>query len=223
MSRRKNKKLMVGLGSTLVFSSTAIVGAFGLKSVVDTLNDRANNLENQINSANFRNVDDIPNFNLVKDTEIGDWSSSMLFDTSKYAKQMHFGSTEKGQTLTPWGWLGAGSSAGTGSNKNYYPTTVFLTSWNGEILWVNDEFKNLSQEIGANAPQRNPVYDLKYDWNTDTVFVLRTTAKNGLLEKGQTQNVMPARIDVLKGSTGEKILTIGNDKLFPFRETAWKH
>ena len=223
MSRRKNKKLMVGLGSTLVFSSTAIVGAFGLKSVVDTLNDRANNLENQINSANFRNVDDIPNFNLVKDTEIGDWSSSMLFDTSKYAKQMHFGSTEKGQTLTPWGWLGAGSPAGNGSSKNYYyPTTVFLTSWNGEILWVNDEFKNLGEEIGANAPKRNPVYDLKYDWNTDTVFVLRTTAKNGLLEKGQTENVMPARIDVLKGSTGEKITTIDNKLLFPFRQEALK-
>ena len=221
MSRRKNKKLMVGLGSTLIFSSTAIMGAFGLKSIVDNFTNQANNLANQINSANFRNVDEIPDFNLVKESEIGDWSS-MLFDTSKYAKQMHFGSTEKGQTLTPWGWLGAGSSAGSGSSKDYYPTTVFLTSWNGEILWVNDEFKNLGDKIGADAPRRNPVYDLKYDWNTDTVFVLRTTAKNGLLEEGQTENVMPARIDILKGSTGEKIATIDNKQLFSFRQEALK-
>ena len=227
MSRRKNKKLMVGLGSTLIFSSTAIMGAFGLKSIVDNFTNQTNTLADQINTTSFRNVDQIPDFNQVKDTEIGDWSS-MLFDTSKYAKQMHFGSTEKGQTLTPWGWLGVGTPAGN-NNKNsyYYPTTVFLTSWNGEILWVNDEFKNVSTGTDyptiLSSPQKHPVYDLKYDWNTDTVFVLRTSSKNGLLDKGQNiKKDAPARIDVLKGSTGQKLLTISSKDLEDFRNTALK-
>ena len=229
--KRRSKKLMMGLGSTLVFGTTAVITGFGIKSLNDSFN--RDFFKDQIRAMNIQDVNDIPNFNRILTNELGGELSelkkedpsapipkpSLLFDTSKYTKEMHFGNNWRGQTLTPWGWLGAGTEVG---SKSYYSTTVFLTGWNGELLWVNNGYSRTETGLShrEDMAEYNPVYDIEYDWNTDTVFVFRTNIENGIYSESNTF-LKYARIDVLKGSTGEKILTIKNGSFSDFREQAW--
>ena len=180
MNRRKSKKVLIGLGSTVAFGSVGLVAGVGIKSIVEAniFND------NQFNLAQVKSVEEIPKFNTADD-------KLFPIDTSKFAREVHFGNTWRGQTLTPWGWLGVGNG------NNDTKSTIFLTGWNGEILWVNEYDKNLE---GVNRHTKNHVYDMKYDFNTDLLFVVRSINPNGLSKPNEGSKF---RIDVIKGSTGQ--------------------
>ena len=95
MARRISKKLLAGLGTMLGFSTTAFIGALGFKAIVEA-NKNLNQLLN-INAINEANYDTLPDFNLA--------TRDMFIDTNNI-KSFHFGNVQKGQSVTPFGWLG---------------------------------------------------------------------------------------------------------------------
>ena len=172
MNRRKSKKVLIGLGSTVAFGSVGLIAGVGIKSIVEAnvFND------SQFNLAQVKSVEEIPKFNVAE-------RDLFPIKTDDFARDFHFGNIWRGQTLTPWGWLGVGTSGGT-------KRKIFLTGWNGEILWVNDEYSDKGSRKEYN------VYDMKYDFNTDLLFVVRTDSSNGLWGNNNIT------IDVIQGSTG---------------------
>ena len=180
MAKRISKKLLMGLGSAITFGAVGTVSGFGVKSIIDSTNQK--NLLNQINKLSEANFDTAPDYNRA--------TQDMFFDTTDL-KSFHFGNVQKGQSITPYGWLGVFEQPGGLSRK------IALTGWNGEILWVNDDYGNQSSKTEFN------VYDMKYDFNTDLVFVARTNSDNGLIDA----NKQPVRVklDVLNAKTGTRV------------------
>ena len=179
MPKRISKKLLVGLGSTVTFSTVGVIAGFGIKSIVNA--DYNHDLFNQINKIDEANFDQAPDYNKA--------TPDMFFDTT-HLKSFHFGNVQRGQTITPYGWLGV-FEPGQGIARK-----IALTGWNGEILWVNDDYADQNNETRFN------VYDMKYDFNTDLIFVARTNSDNGVLNSnGSTASVI---LDVLDAKTGIK-------------------
>ena len=180
MAKRVSKKLLLGLGSTLAFGSVGVITGFGLKSIIDYNNQQ--NFLNQINGLSEANFDTAPDYNKA--------TADMFFDTTDL-KSFHFGDVQKGQTITPYGWLGVFEPSVTISRK------IALTGWNGEILWVNDDYKDQGNETKFN------VYDMKYDFNTDLIFVVRSNSDNGLY-LSNTTTLADVSLDILDAKTGVK-------------------
>ena len=184
MARRISKKLLVGLGATLGFSTTAFLGGFGVKTLVEA-NNKLNQLLN-INSVSEANYDTLPDFNLA--------TRDMFIDTNNI-KSFHFGNVQKGQSVTPFGWLGTHEGD---------RTKIVLTGWNGEILWINDDYGNVS-------PNRSwyNAFDIKYDWNTNLVFVIRSSSPTGIFKVGNKEQFWKTTLDVLDANTGKRLSQIG--------------
>ena len=97
-------------------------------------------------------------------------------------------SVTRGQMVTPYGWLGkydaqvaknpGGSfTNGTSDNQDYWDNTLALVGWDGSIIWTNDE-SNVA------------IYSAKYNFATDTIFVVRTKDASGAggLDSNLNQN-----------------------------------
>ena len=92
MARRLNKKLLLGLGSTLGFLTTGVVSGFGIKAIV---NQETDNLEfNQSNRLIEQSFTNAPDYNVAQ--------QNMFINTTNL-KSFHFGNTQIGQTVTPLG------------------------------------------------------------------------------------------------------------------------
>ena len=201
MARRLNKKLLLGLGSTLGFLGTGVVSGFGIQAVIK---NNSNIIElNQINRLTEQSYQNASEYNQATD--------DMFINTSNL-KSFHFGDVQKSQTVTPYGWLGVFEDSQTISNR------IALTSWSGEILWINEEYKDIANPSNNNANYN--VYDMKYDWNTDLIFVLRTASENGFLNNGNT-GIPELRLDVLDAKTGIKKDQISNTDFSKRQSAAW--
>ncbi|WP_406602653.1 hypothetical protein ACJA29_00370 [Metamycoplasma sualvi] len=86
-------------------------------------------------------------------------------------------SVSRGQMVTPYGWLGkydtqvAKNPGGTfdsqnSNDKDYWNNTLALVGWDGSIIWTNDE-----SDIN--------IYSAKYNFATNTIFVVRTQDPTG--------------------------------------------
>ena len=149
MAKRISKKLMVGLGSTLTFGTVGVVGGFGVKALNDLR--LSNDWENQLNRATRLGYNDIP---------ITNTPSLDMFNLPKLTT-VSLGNIQKGQTVTPYGWL---------NRLTDQHSRLVLTGWNGEVIWTTPNF---------NGNHQGRIYDAKYDWNTDTILVLRYAHNNG--------------------------------------------
>ena len=182
MPKRISKKLMMGLGSTLTFGTVGIIGGFGVKSIIDATLSK--NLINKfaINSPIESNLNNLPNYNTA---------TKDMFIPTKNLKRFHFGNTQIGQKVTPWGWLGVFE------DDNNVKTRIALTGWNGEIIWVNEDYKNSDSKLN--------VYDMQYDFNSNLIFVLRTDSSNGFYEGNSANDIFPeVYLEVLDAKTGIK-------------------
>ena len=186
MPKRLNKKLLLGLGSSLGFLGTGIVSGFGFNAIFNSFNEI--NLKDSINQLNEQPIEKLSGYNVA--------TKNMFIDTENL--RVHFGNTQKGQTVTPWGWLGVYEEPNNKANR------LALTSWSGEILWVNNDYAN------QNNSTYN-IYDLKYDWNSDFIFVLRSNSSNGFFSvsggkiNNNNNSVPEVRLDILDAKTGERI------------------
>ena len=197
MAQRLNKKLLLGLGSSLGFLGTGVVSGFGINAIVNQKND-ANFVQNRISSLNEISFDQASDYNVA--------DQSLFYNTTDL-KSFHFGNVQKGQTLTPWGWLGVFEETGGVAKK------IALTAWNGQILWINDDYRD------QNGLDYN-VYEIKYDWNTNLIFVLRTSSNNGLLDNNNS-NLVSVQLDVIDALTGVKKLTIAPNDFRSNQQSAW--
>ena len=77
--KRQEKRLLIGLGSTIGFGSTALLGGFGIVNLVQ--NHQATSARLALDS-----VDNIPGFNTVK-------VQDGLFHDTKNFTRFHFGNT----------------------------------------------------------------------------------------------------------------------------------
>ena len=107
MAQRLNKKLLLGLGSTLGFLGTGVVSGFGINAIVSNTNNfNQDQLAlNTLPEADFKTAND---YNVA--------TSDMFINTTNL-KRFHFGNTQKGQTVTPYGWLGVFEDSQTVQNR----------------------------------------------------------------------------------------------------------
>ena len=90
MAKRISKKLLAGLGGALAFSTTALVGGLGIKTIVNNVQNSEQRFNfNRINEAGFNQI---PNLSTP--------TRDMFIDTTRLGN-FHAGSVRKGQTLTP--------------------------------------------------------------------------------------------------------------------------
>ena len=195
MPKRISRKLLVGLGSIVTFGAVGTVSGFGIKSIIDSSlnNSKLNQLN--FNTSETGSLNDIPNYNVATED---------MFIKTKNLKRFHFGNTQIGQKITPWGWLGVFD------DSNGIKSRIALTAWNGEIIWVNDDYTGLDDLN---------VYDMQYDFNSNLLFVLRTNSSNGFYN---TNNQYPkVWLEVLDARTGEKYADSVEDTEFQtFQEQA---
>ena len=188
MAQRLNKKLLLGLGSTLGFLGTGVVSGFGINALITTTNNDFKQDQLVLNS--------LPeaSFNTASDYNV---ATRDLFINTTNLKSFHFGNTQKGQTITPYGWLGVYEDNQTVKNR------IALTGWNGEVLWVNEDYKN-EQTSDFN------VYEMKYDFNTNLIFVLRSGSQNGLVnDQNNSTGLTNLQLDILDATTGQRIANGG--------------
>ena len=197
MAKRISKKLLAGLGTSLVFSTTAFISSLGIKSIIDNINDQKNFQFNRIGETSYSQI---PNLSTA--------TKDMFIDTTRLGN-FHAGSVRKGQTITPWGWLGLYTEDNK-TNGYAKPTQqkLALTGWNGEILWVNNDFGNQSF-----ADNKSDIYDIKYDWNRDWIFLARSGNNNGLFRPQNNNSVghNSLMIDVLEAKTGKRLFRVENN------------
>ena len=176
MPKRISRKLLVGLGSIVTFGAVGTVSGFGIKSIIDSSlnNSKLNQLT--VNSSDSGRLDELPNYNVATED---------MFIKTKNLKRFHFGNTQIGQKITPWGWLGVFD------DDNGVKSRIALTGWNGEIIWVNQDYRD----------KEHNVYDMQYDFNSNMLFVLRTDSTNGFYENGTYPKVW---LDVLDATSGKK-------------------
>ena len=179
MAKRISKKLLVGLGSVVTFGAVGTVSGFGIKSIIDSATNYNQNNQLTVNQLAETDFQNISNYNTA--------DQNMFINTTNL-KRFHFGNVQTGQKVTPWGWLGVFDDSAT------VRTRIALTGWNGEIIWINEDYKN-----DANYN----VYDMQYDWNTDRLFVLRTSSENGLQDGNA--NVANMQLDILDAKTGRSV------------------
>ena len=203
MAQRLNKKLLLGLGSSIGFLGTGVVSGFGINAIVNQNDDRFKQNQLAFNTLPETNFKIATDYNVV--------TRDMFINTTNL-KSFHFGNTQRGQTVTPYGWLGVFEDSATLQNR------IALTGWNGEILWVNEDYKN------ENRSDFN-VYDMKYDFNTNLIFVLRSGSKNGLVDDNRGSDALTSvQLDILDASTGQRIANGGRamnaNEFAPFQRTA---
>ena len=210
MAKRISKKLLAGLGGALAFSTTALVSGLGIKTIV-------NNVQNNEQRFNFNRISEA-GFNQIPNLSTP--TKDMFLDTTRLGN-FHAGSVSKGQTLTPWGWLGLYTENNQVSDNKPLHQKLALTGWNGEILWVNDDFQGESF-----ADNKADIFDIKYDWNTDLIFLARSGNPNGLFKPAQVTEVGENSliIDVLDAKTGTKLWRIenGSGSTNDLHDFAWR-
>ena len=179
MPKRISRKLLVGLGSIVTFGAVGTISGFGIKSIIDSSlnNSKLNQLN--FNTSDSGRVDQLPNYHVATED---------MFIKTKNLKRFHFGNTQIGQKITPWGWLGVFDDVDEGVKSR-----IALTSWNGEIIWVNDDYKSLDQFN---------VYDMQYDFNSNLIFVLRSNSSNGFYNGNN--DYPKVFLEILNAETGEK-------------------
>ena len=197
MPKRISRKLLVGLGSIVTFGAVGTVSGFGIKSIIDSSlnNSKLNQLT--VNSSETGTITDLPNYNVATED---------MFIKTKNLKRFHFGNTQIGQKITPLGWLGVfEDDAGIKSR-------IALTGWNGEIIWVNENYTTLD---------KYNVYDMQYDFKSNLIFVLRTNSTNGFYD--YDNNIEPdIYLEVLNAKTGEKYKDSVSDNDFEIIKTKAK-
>ena len=211
IKKRASKKLLAGLGASIAFSTTAFISGLGVKAIINNVNNNAQELRfNRINEANFSQI---PNLSTP--------TRDMFIDTTRLGN-FHAGSVRKGQTLTPWGWLGLYTENNQASSTSRpLHQKLALTAWNGEILWTNDEYQGQSF-----VDNKADIFDIKYDWNTDLIFLARSGNPNGLFKPLDYTSVGENSliIDVLDAQTGQRLQRIENNSgsTNDLHDFAWK-
>ena len=177
MPKRISRKLLVGLGSIVTFGAVGTISGFGLKSIIDSTLNNSNLNKLNINTSSSGTLTDIPNYNVATED---------MFIKTQNLKRFHFGNTQIGQKITPWGWLGVFD------DPNGIKSRIALTAWNGEIIWVNEDYRDKDHNV----------YDMQYDFNSNLLFVLRTDSANGIYN-GNNQ-YPKVWLEVLDATTGQK-------------------
>ena len=107
----------------------------------------------------------------------------------------HAGSIVRGQSVTPYGWLGVYDSTNVNDPKK---TKMALTAWNGEILWTTDVVNNQTYES---------IIDIKYDFQTNLVAVLSSNKlETGVFDLNRNNNSTTAtKIQFYSALTGVRV------------------
>ena len=177
---KKNTKrsiLKSSIATTLALASVSPIAIALGKQIAD-------NYQNQLFINSSRAVQDWTNL-----PGINTPTKEMFHNTEKLVPLSSVG---RGQMVTPYGWLGkydgqvpknpGGSvTPGYSDDKDYWDNTLALVGWDGSIIWTNDE-SNVA------------IYSAKYNFATDTIFVVRTKDASGAggLDSNWNQNDDPS-------------------------------
>ena len=171
-SVRYSKPLLFTLTSAIGVATTATVGVtiklHGFKTAQTQMNLLAN-----------ANVSDIPNYNIS--------NRNMFSVNPSDINKFNFASVRKGQSSTPYGWLGVADAA----NEKYKEIT--LTNWSGEVLW----------RTKLNLAANTAIYDIKYDIGSNMVFVLASNKPSGAFDTDKANTSHDSVIYALNAVTGK--------------------
>ena len=162
---KKNTKrsiLKSSIATTLALASVSPIAIALGKQIAD-------NYQNQLFINSSRAAQDwtnLPNINTP--------TKEMFHNTDKLVPLSSVG---RGQMVTPYGWLGTYNGqvpknpGGTLVNpgpvtQDYWNNTLALVGWDGSILWTNDD-------------SQIAIYSAKYNFATNTIFVVRTQDPTG--------------------------------------------
>ena len=174
MARRQSKKPLISLGSAIGIATAATLTSFGFNSLISRFAPASSSGDLQLLEG--QPLGNFPNLHQAQ---------GEMFINPTGLKAFHLGNVRKGQTLTPYGWLGVYDDA----NKD----RLALTAWNGEIIWATPGY-----------PGRGvPIYDVKYDFATNLIVVLYTNTWTGMFKPQSLDNKV--WIDVLDAQTGQPI------------------
>ena len=171
-SVRYSKPLLFTLTSAIGVATTATVGVtiklHGFKTAQTQMNLLAN-----------ANVSDIPNYNIS--------NRNMFSVNPSDINKFNFASVRKGQSSTPYGWLGVVDA----TNEKYKEIT--LTNWSGEVLW----------RTKLNLAANTAIYDIKYDIGSNMVFVLASNKPSGAFDTDKANTSHDSVIYALNAVTGK--------------------
>ena len=174
MARRQSKKPLISLSSAIGIATAATLTSFGFNSLISRFAPAPSSGDLQLLEG--QPLGNFPNLHQAQ---------GEMFINPTGLKAFHLGNVRKGQTLTPYGWLGVYDDA----NKD----RLALTAWNGEIIWATPGYP------GRGAP----IYDVKYDFATNLIVVLYTNTWTGMFKPQSLDNKV--WIDVLDAQTGQPI------------------
>ena len=191
MARRQSKKLLFGLGSTLGTAAITTMGGFGMNGLL-RINNQSMTAVDQLNTIQTQNIQNFPNLHVA---------TAPMFINTTNLKSFHYGNVRRGQTITPYGWLGVYDDEPNPSGFTRY--RLALTAWNGEILWVYNGYET-NTDPGSGARNLNGnIYDVKYDFNTDLITVIYSDTFTGLFNPEDTRG--HTYIDVIDAKTGQQL------------------
>ncbi|WP_406602576.1 hypothetical protein ACJA29_03895 [Metamycoplasma sualvi] len=160
---KKNTKrsiLKSSIATTLALASVSPIAIALGKQIAD-------NYQNQLfinSSRQAQNWTEMSNINIA--------TKEMFHNTENLVPLSSVG---RGQMVTPYGWLGkynARTPNNPGANFtqqgywDYWSNTLALVGWDGSIIWTNDE-------------SGIAIYSAKYNFATNTIFVVRTQDPTG--------------------------------------------
>ena len=173
----------------LLFGLASAIGVASLTTVAMTLSfgHKQNLALQQLNRMAFDNVSQIPNL---------DTTNQAMFNVSPSNISRYNGATVlKGQTTTPYGWIGIADDAIGGEDHE-----VVLVNWSGEVIWRTD-----LRNGPANISQYSHIHDLKYEAGTNTVTVLTSNKKSGAFDTNSQNNEHQTGIYILNAASGQVI------------------
>ena len=189
MAKRQSKRLLVGLGSTVASATVVAMSGFGLNGLLRVKNLEQSSLLNMIQPSS---LSQFPNFQTP---------NAQMFIPTENLNSFHFGNVRRGQTLTPYGWLGVyNDDPDLRKLKNH---RLALTAWNGEILWVYDGVQANTDPISNARNVTGNIYDVKYDFNTDLITIIYTDTSTGLFNPQDANG--HTYIEIIDAKTGRQL------------------
>lgn len=124
-----------------------------------------------------RNDQDIDyQFNTLANTPVEQVGGYNKVDKSMFKiipsgiNRYNFSTVRKGQTSTPYGWVGVADDSAGGVDHE-----VVLVNWSGEVIWRTDLRNYQSNPLATYTK----IHDIKYDAGTNSIFILTSNKESG--------------------------------------------
>ena len=159
-----------------------------------------------------RNDQDIDyQFNTLANTPVEQVGGYNKVDKSMFKiipsgiNRYNFSTVRKGQTSTPYGWVGVADDSAGGVDHE-----VVLVNWSGEVIWRTDLRNYQSNPLATYTK----IHDIKYDAGTNSIFILTSNKESGAFDSNFNNKEHDTVFYILNAVTGQIISSHNFNKTF---------